>query len=114
MRICDWSSDVCSSDLDGRRFGVDLAQTVDGAAAIVELQHLAIAIGDTGSRKALRRAPALRAADIVAKVLALLFVEQALYPAGQLVDFTVGEREDSCAGEVDAIDRKSTRLNSSH
>src|SRR3546814_7600797 len=49
------------------------------------------------------RSPALRAADIVAKVLALLFVEQALYPAGQRVDFTVGEREDSCAGEVDAI-----------
>src|SRR3546814_6293974 len=44
MRISDWSSDVCSSDLDGIARAVKVAQQVDGPVKVVysreeDIQH---------------------------------------------------------------------------
>src|SRR3546814_2121514 len=97
MRISDWSSDVCSSDLDEDQLvaldrrrhreadaGVARRRLDDGAAGL----QAAVALGRLDHREA--DAILDRAARIAAF---------GLYP-----DFGVGEQ----------LDRKSTRLNSSH
>src|SRR3546814_9256382 len=107
MRISDWSSDVCSSDLDGgagmalqgglqvpaRRGGLVLDQA---GAGLEEL-----AIGE------LRRAAAgLGGAAIPVGGLAVALAHAA---AGLVL-----RGEQLGRGDVAAADRKSTRLNSSH
>src|SRR5256886_4783490 len=90
---CDWSSDVCSSDLKG------MAATM-GYARVTDLAHRAENLLDL-----VRRGGRPATDDL----LQLLFrARDALEHA---VELSVVERED----EIDvAEDRKSTRLNSSH
>src|SRR3546814_4353970 len=110
MLIMDWSSDVCSSDLPGRA-GAPLeelcrmvAQELEGIAPLDERQ----ALGDQPLE--------LDRADLGAVLLALgaalgvlVVVEAALDP----VDLAM-EEVDQGTAQVRAIDRKSTRLDSSH
>src|SRR3546814_1181210 len=99
MRISDWSSDVCSSDLLLEVGGAEFA-------AVVEHHHL-FAVGDRGE-----------GIEVVAVVLRR--------PAGggELLDLGPanaldraglrGEATLTLLGEGAEQDRKSTRLNSSH
>src|SRR3546814_5499271 len=105
MRISDWSSDVCSSDLDrlGRRAdGVELRAAIDDEeveAARSEHHHARI----DRERHALAAHRSAVAADIGAHIDA---ADQRIDRAGALGDVEI---------VVDAAgDRKSTRLNSSH
>src|SRR3546814_8681148 len=91
MRISDWSSDVCSSDLD--RAGSALA---DGLAAV---QLDAELVGDH-----------LLAARLLAGLAAQVIAVRRLV----LLEFLEGQRDLLARGGDRAVDRKSTRLNSSH
>src|SRR3546814_3131351 len=97
MRISDWSSDVCSSDLDDQPIGID------------PQAHWPVR---KGSRNAI--AIALER-DQAGGRHALGMLDKAIegpshrHQADNLSGMHIG----NCAGQ-DAIDRKSTRLNSSH
>src|SRR3546814_5066773 len=98
MRISDWSSDVCSSDLPGTRLvdaevvqglthvEIGLAGGDDAEAALAVAEHHAVEL--VGAREG------EGGVDLVA-VQALLLRQRRVRPA-------------------DVQDRKSTRLNSSH
>src|SRR3546814_7200216 len=98
MRISDWSSDVCSSDLDG---GLTLAQMGKG-------------LGESGSRHDFKKDvghPRLRHARLdgaAQRTKALGFIKLV---EGR--DHNPGLVCDRLETQV-RIDRKSTRLNSSH
>src|SRR3546814_6921390 len=104
MRISDWSSDVCSSDLDARVRGDGTALILasrQGKLAIVEALLEAGAGVDVASRG--DGNPLIMAAragndDVVARLI----------EAGADPDAIVPD------DETPLIDRKSTRLNSSH
>src|SRR3546814_5839663 len=118
MRISDWSSDVCSSDLD---------------AAMIKDNHIAVA-GGVG--EAVRRALAGGIAEVIVEVDRLAQIEPALEAGAtrllldnmdapmlkQAVAIVAGRVPTEASGGVrlDTIraiaetDRKSTRLNSSH
>src|SRR3546814_1551638 len=121
MRISDWSSDVCSSDLSGkcwprRRF----------PKRIRECSHVASKAGETGL--AARYALALfdladerKALDQVAEDLTK--VESAIAGSAALQRLVrnpvlsraeQGKAMAALLKQMDARDRKSTRLNSSH
>src|SRR3546814_4091352 len=101
MRISDWSSDVCSSDLHGFPFEASVEPAADAcgrqprkAADEVTLQAVAVGVAEV---------PLIRGVD-----------------AGQLA-VVVGRHTQALGRDVPALppvelraDRKSTRLNSSH
>src|SRR3546814_7548980 len=99
MRISDWSSDVCSSDL--RMF----------APAVVILRPV-ILRGQF--HVAVVRTPLERARDTIA--FTVIFIVAHVDAAGNiLLPRTEHAVENRHAVELDALaDRKSTRLNSSH
>src|SRR3546814_5525138 len=120
MRISDWSSDVCSSDLNGLiREGATLIQN---AADVME------AIGPMGGGLFRQRATSFDSAPVSAdasnqerqdalQLLSLtptpvdeLIRQSGLSPA--VVQTVLLELE--LAGRLERQDRKSTRLNSSH
>src|SRR3546814_9749845 len=120
MRISDWSSDVCSSDLE--RLGARPAQAaplvhLEIAAALVVAAVEVLGLRDAAlgrrcakgiedlPRQALRLDAPLAAAA-VAFVAALVVVLRALEVGQDLVP--------APAGVAELADRKSTRLNSSH
>src|SRR3546814_10591655 len=106
MRISDWSSDVCSSDLDRRHVVVDAEAPPPGEIALAGIEYLSIDAAGPD-------------ADVVVHPL---LAEQ--------LGHRIGGREDGVAaaietpegglderfqeGEAVIADRKSTRLNSSH
>src|SRR3546814_1988005 len=105
MRISDWSSDVCSSDLNDDRYQhhnrcrMDRGLALQIAGQDVALRLVALAGGDL-----FRRQP---------------FEHRAMFVIGlENVAGPAGERFDMVADDVDPAfarqDRKSTRLNSSH
>src|SRR3546814_2733262 len=109
MRISDWSSDVCSSDLLGKVMKLDrlLQSPFTMAKELHSKIELEIAHTQAG-----------RPARIIAKMNALVEPEmiRALYRASQAgvrVDLIV---RGMCSLRPGArgLDRKSTRLNSSH
>src|SRR3546814_6899564 len=126
MRISDWSSDVCSSDLFvGRRIGdVDPDLAVDDlhrvapepvaadqrlSAGKVELPVMPVAGEDAVSAAALRERPFHQR---VALVRAAVVAGEDAAGAGENRDLLAARLE-----EVTSLfhqDRKSTRLNSSH
>src|SRR3546814_10414877 len=103
MRISDWSSDVCSSDLELERY----ANLVNEHFAGRDLVNL-------------RQALMQEAADAQAHVNLLLreaaaIAEQALRPQGVSTgDYVFAGRPNLMGFQELAEDRKSTRLNSSH
>src|SRR3546814_3788667 len=96
MRISDWSSDVCSSDLAGRVTGVifereGLEETAEAVRGVV------LASGGFGANAEMRR-----------KYIPQADAGWSLQPEGSQGDgVTMGV-------SVGGTDRKSTRLNSSH
>src|SRR3546814_10524290 len=113
MRISDWSSDVCSSDL--LTTDTTLLQTVVGSSVSIAIRNFLLLIGGT-----------VLLVITSAKLTALVFL---VVPMVLLPILTYGRRvrrlsrasQDRVAdlgvyaGEaLDAIDRKSTHLNSSH
>src|SRR3546814_6612270 len=67
MRISDWSSDVCSSDLIGRCFGrIEIAPALEGPAGARSDAHELIAEGDGAARDAVGGSDLLQADDALA------------------------------------------------
>src|SRR3546814_6192771 len=101
MRISDWSSDVCSSDLGDGKLKSDIdavlatrgGKSVDGLLAQVEQKKI--------------RLPALK--DDIAAVLTALKKRPDAF-SRMVAAFDIGKALDLAA----LVDRKSTRLNSSH
>src|SRR3546814_9873613 len=101
MRISDWSSDVCSSDLGQLARQVelqDLALGRLGLAAVVALPGDEVVVGGRhlGRRQPLREEAAQGGNELV---------------AGGAGDGPVRPQR---LAALEALDRKSTRLNSSH
>src|SRR3546814_4653474 len=116
MRISDWSSDVCSSDLLDLVAQVDAHLGVERGQRLVEQQQARRGGDGAGERDAL-----LLAARELRRVLAALIVEadeveQLGDAAGDLGAraAAVFESEGDVALDRQVGDRKSTRLNSSH
>src|SRR3546814_2143349 len=100
MRISDWSSDVCSSDLGGRDFARFLITDAHGAVRFERE-------GMDGTPVRVLQIPFLQG-DGVPMLVALIDEEESSAPAlGATAAATLGNL-------VAMIDRKSTRLNSSH
>src|SRR3546814_6326059 len=112
MRISDWSSDVCSSDLSAR-LAEAAAVVGDDAMAwreLVELRLPHAAVGDAGMEEDHGRSQGVRGT--------ILHTGQARLAAG---DGELLQHGDPFGGETKGArnprpegDRKSTRLNSSH
>src|SRR3546814_7900734 len=97
MRISDWSSDVCSSDLCGR----DQAMKTAPAGADAEEAHVLEEGREGGVAVGLQhnREDAARAREV---------------PTPERVTGIVGQRRKEDTPNGGMRDRKSTRLNSSH
>src|SRR3546814_4405413 len=117
MRISDWSSDVCSSDLQGDRVGdlrlqsgIALLERVDDERRIVER--------GVRDRRALLLRRRIEFDDVGRANVARTRATEAEL-AGEIPDQPDLPGADAAAGAIvgvaiGAIDRKSTRLNSSH
>src|SRR3546814_6677581 len=103
MRISDWSSDVCSSDLAEKIGGTDMNRKLLKKLALSGFV-LGVATGCSGMGK-MADAPS-RAAGTPALAAKSADKARAALEAGK-ADKAVGLAEP-------AVDRKSTRLNSSH
>src|SRR3546814_3750840 len=113
MRISDWSSDVCSSDLDCLCISLEL-----------RLQRFAESNGlgsnDMHQRTALqtgeyRRIDLLGNGFIIGQHHAATRTAQSLVRRGcDHMRVTEGRRVRSARDQASEVDRKSTRLNSSH
>ncbi|AMU90004.1 hypothetical protein ATM17_13250 [Sphingopyxis macrogoltabida] len=88
---------------DGRGLRIWLAEALYLFAAVVELQHLPIAVSDAGGRQPLRGSPLLGASDVVGQFDPHMLVDDALYSADQIIDLPVSEREQPRAGMRDAF-----------
>src|SRR3546814_4383748 len=101
MRISDWSSDVCSSDLDGSGGVISVKKTGNIRAAVISTAAILLLASPAAAHK-------LRVSG------------EAVAVADSGVTVTPGRdwnRLDAKAGkntETWTLDRKSTRLNSSH
>src|SRR3546814_4229858 len=106
MRISDWSSDVCSSDL-GRRRPAPEPAAADAAA---------FAAGRIRGRFVLNAATTLRMHAQRGFTLLEVLVATALLAAGLALAFATVRAATATAqrGEQLSQDRESTRLNSSH
>src|SRR3546814_2912381 len=118
MRISDWSSDVCSSDLRA----AEPAATTTPAAAVLRHRDRKLAARKEARRLA-RQRDKVRLRQRVDHALAFQRIEEAgdvqladIEAAAQdsecIEDFP--KRDDRVAALVCEKDRKSTRLNSSH
>src|SRR3546814_6530027 len=117
MRMSDWSSDVCSSDLDAVQGRGDVVgQVVHAALDAAGVQHAAVAqqfgegaFGDrTGEAEAVEHGRVQLVDD---------FAQVAVGAGHQVADRAQAlEHGRVAGGEFDdaQADRKSTRLNSSH
>src|SRR3546814_10211649 len=130
MRISDWSSDVCSSDLSGAAVagGVGLVVVRSGVQdrrRPIGIEQRILALGERGGRNLLlqRTRTRRRHFDVrqVAHVLALRVILAMLLARGVPVAFRAGEARSLALADgvemesvVARLDRKSTRLNSSH
>src|SRR3546814_9476544 len=118
MLISDWSSDVCSSDLEGPFFSSAIAERKDGASTS------SARTGKYGSRSVLRLVhqlvlgdPRHHRAQFGAGLFELmrgggLAAGLQLGLAGLVVEHEV--LDEAARLDVGAEDRKSTRMNSSH
>src|SRR3546814_4483480 len=108
MRISDWSSDVCSSDLKGSGRGLGasrLFQQLAVEAHIFHVDRANLRIAGTGREPAIAIQPRLEIAAVECRVDVHFLPPEAIW-----------RRECSWLPKVAALhrDRKSTRLNSSH
>src|SRR3546814_2645285 len=112
MRISDWSSDVCSSDLDLRVCSGEVEADIAARLDDLELQFVRPATSPIVKHRLLVGIGSIRdGPNLVSR--ALVRVVNQLREAGQhTVDAVLLEQPEdiACRG----LDRKSTRLNSSH
>src|SRR3546814_7148522 len=102
MRISDWSSDVCSSDLIDGHLGEALIADAQKSISAHQLQHAAAVDGRVAAAE-------LAAGNLeVAENIASIHANQAAAGDVQRALAAVA------LADADARDRKSTRLNSSH
>src|SRR3546814_4265973 len=108
MRISDWSSDVCSSDLSAGEVGLGLGMALQAGVGggAVEQRHRLLAAELEGASEVDRSLHVLVAVEMA---------KAAVGPGGGETGVMVdrGVEVGHGAGEI-ALDRKSTRLNSSH
>src|SRR3546814_3236187 len=104
MRISDWSSDVCSSDL----VYSDIGRMVKAGKAAGRTPMIAVAgcVAQAEGEEIMARAPAV----------SMVVGPQAYHRLPEMLDRAVkGERaSDTDMPAIAKFDRKSTRLNSSH
>src|SRR3546814_5159305 len=100
MRISDWSSDVCSSDLVDQIALIAVGKLIDPRAE----QHEA-----GGARLGLRQIAQLD--PLAAGRGRRIGIDRAFEPA---VEFAGADPARPCLARLERGDRKSTRLNSSH
>src|SRR3546814_5772554 len=109
MRISDWSSDVCSSDLPAQAFARHAGEEPRHALAAFQIEP-------QSRLQAVRRAGVADASDAVAEGIVAAAIDrrrQRLHRHAVAAEEAVAE----VAGVFlvrQALDRKSTRLNSSH
>src|SRR3546814_3036822 len=106
MRISDWSSDVCSSDLvlfAGTAFGKDIAPRVAAKLDVQQLSDIMHVHGATSFDRPTYAGNAITTVEAPAGTVVATV---------RLASFTAVGEGGSAA--VEAVDRKSTRLNSSH
>src|SRR3546814_4460989 len=110
MRISDWSSDVCSSDLDDPR--VEILAAKEGIAVGGEHFELLFAIdfGNLDDRHIEGATAQIVNHDLAITILFVEAVGQRC--GGRFVDDALHVQPGNAAGILG--DRKSTRLNSSH
>src|SRR3546814_3688201 len=101
MRISDWSSDVCSSDLETAEIAVQASLT---GHLVLSTVHTNDAVGAITRMRDMRVEPFLLASTLRA-VIAQRLVRRLCQHCHEAV------QADKSAS---ALDRKSTRLNSSH
>src|SRR3546814_1794780 len=113
MRISDWSSDVCSSDLVGAGGGRDAPDAAERAALDVGLDLL---VADLAAQRLVVVALDAGAAGVGEQRLAgAVLLDVVLVGAADVADDVRHQRAIGIApGQVGLQDRKSTRLNSSH
>src|SRR3546814_7567427 len=102
MRISDWSSDVCSSDLEGiKESNLDIRQCIERGEVTVEPADSEVVEQEADTHAALGRPAQLIQHD---------------QPGGVALPDVVLDIDRRLGGtdQCDAGDRKSTRLNSSH
>src|SRR3546814_2012831 len=108
MRISDWSSDVCSSDLDiGGRISGQRAR--DLVQRILELGLDVVAVEGEGDRRGHVQDDLVTLANHLDAGAGRAFAKLAFLLVHVGADRAAGDRADARAE-----DRKSTRLNSSH
>src|SRR3546814_6660532 len=108
MRISDWTSDVCSSDLDRhRRTRDDIARD---AAIFVDL----VIIADQADRQRVGRFEQKLAANAPAVAIVDVGIEVQVLRIAIATVVAAAEREGDGVADRAGEDRKSTRLNSSH
>src|SRR3546814_9407795 len=115
MRISDWSSDVCSSDLESVQRRADAIGKEVAAARHVE-------VAEAGAQNAAVGQHDLEATDVLGAVAVGRMAEAAIEDVAH--DTGVGAGPSAVRPQRDALgaqmlgelalDRKSTRLNSSH
>src|SRR3546814_2700637 len=112
MRISDWSSDVCSSDLSSRL--VHCRKPASAAPGRLAVDDLADHLAEQGPGEArLVVGDHDEGADAADHVLAIVRVQRLAGRTGQNAAVRHHQRVDGDA-LGDRLDRKSTRLNSSH
>src|SRR3546814_7899775 len=121
MRISDWSSDVCSSDLEAADEGIDLhgeGGRVEEDLDIAHPPHALVALRAVGGdRKEIAPLAPQRALPDRLEQRRVGKVHVADFAAGAVDDHRldiVGGRHAGPAGHLDIADRKSTSLTSSH
>src|SRR3546814_7702216 len=107
MRISDWSSDVCSSDL---------REDDDGEEALMAKKHIPAEAGDRGRLEVVFDKPHLLGSLFGEYDQNLVAIENRLgvYIAARGNKLQIEGEAEAAARARDVLDRKSTRLNSSH
>src|SRR3546814_3745699 len=106
MRISDCSSDVCSSDLDhGTRIGLSLSSNVKGSAVVGR------GADDGETKRHINALIKMQRLERDQRLVVIHAERDVISTPYALMEHGIGGKR---AGDVDALDRKSTRLNSSH
>src|SRR3546814_3082906 len=105
MRISDWSSDVCSSDLTEAQKGLEAFLAQEELAPLASRIEPIVDEGETGS-------VVMRQLERTRSPLLVL----GTHGRSGFVHATIGSQAEALLSAVstDVLDRKSTRLNSSH
>src|SRR3546814_6665295 len=111
MRISDWSSDVCSSDLDTERFFVICVNVLGGCMGSTGPKSLDPATGEPWALDF----PVITVADMV-RAQKLLIDRLGIDKLFCVIGGSMGGMQvlQWAASYPEKVDRKSTRLNSSH